>query len=71
MIFQYLKYAVFISLDFSFFLITKSSNNRKIKKIKKISNKLLKKSFPSKFSWRRKFASLDSVRGVKGARERR
>lgn len=42
----------------------------KLKKLK-ISNKLIFLNFPSKFSWKRKFASLDSVRGVKEVRQRR
>lgn len=42
----------------------------KLKKLR-ISNKLIFLSFPSKFSWKRKFASLDSVRGVKEVRQRR
>lgn len=43
---------------------------KKLKK-KKISNKLIFLNFPTKFSWKRKFASLDSVRGVKEVRQRR
>lgn len=42
----------------------------KLKKLK-ISNKLIFLNFPTKFSWKRKFASLDSVRGVKEVRQRR